>query len=331
MLTKRENLLETIRGGTPDRFVNQYEAFGLVFGDPLMELAGPQPEKGGPPIVNGWGVTMVFPEHVPGAFPVHDDEHKVLKDITKWKEVVKAPPTEVPDKDWEFIKAMAAQVDRNEQFLTVFGAPGIFEQLHYLMGMDDTLINFYEEPEAMHELIDYITDYRLRYAAQIVKYVKPECILQHDDWGSQISSFMSPAMFEEFLLPAYKKLYGFYKENGVELIVHHSDSYAANLVPYMIEMGIDIWQGCLSTNNTPELIEKYGEKITFMGEIDNGLVDKEGWSREEIRKVVEEACRRCGTKYFIPSTTMGLPMSVYPGVYETVSEEIDRMSKEMFK
>ena len=57
-------------------------------------------------------------------------------------------------------------------------------------------------------------------------------------------------MFEEFLLPAYKDIYGCYKENGVELIVHHSDSYAATLVPYMIEMGIDIWQGVMTTGKT---------------------------------------------------------------------------------
>ena len=30
MLTIRENLLETIRGGKPDRFVNQYEYMELV-------------------------------------------------------------------------------------------------------------------------------------------------------------------------------------------------------------------------------------------------------------------------------------------------------------
>ena len=46
-------------------------------------------------------------------------------------------------------------------------------------------------------------------------------------------------MFEEFILPSYKKIYGYYKSHGVELIVHHSDSYAATLVPYMIDMGID--------------------------------------------------------------------------------------------
>ena len=30
MLTKRQNFLETIRGGKPDRFVNQYEYFQLI-------------------------------------------------------------------------------------------------------------------------------------------------------------------------------------------------------------------------------------------------------------------------------------------------------------
>ena len=101
-------------------------------------------------------------------------------------------------------------------------------------------------------------------------------------------------MFAEFLVPAYKKLYGFYKENGVELIVHHSDSYAANLVPHMIEIGIDIWQGVLSTNNIPELIEKYGGKISFMGGIDNGKVDFEGWTPELIAQEVESLQRMPG-------------------------------------
>ena len=34
MLTKRQNLLETIHGGKPDRYVNQYEAFAMLFNNP---------------------------------------------------------------------------------------------------------------------------------------------------------------------------------------------------------------------------------------------------------------------------------------------------------
>ena len=329
MLTKRQNLLETIRGGNPDRFVNQFDAFALLFGDPLMANAGPMPRPGGE-AVNGWGVTIRWPEHVPGPFPVHDEEHKVVKDITKWRDVVKAPSLEVPAGAWDAIKVRAAAIDRNEQVVTVFGAPGIFEQLHYLMGIDDTLINFYEEPEAMHELIDYITEYKLAYAKQIVENVKPDALFHHDDWGTQISSFFSPDMFAEFIAPAYKKLYGFYKENGVEIVVHHSDSYAANLVPSMIDMGIDIWQGVMSTTNIPELIKQYGGKISFMGGIDNAKIDREDFDPEQIAQEVETLCRACGKLYFIPNTTMGEPGSLYKGVYDTVSKEIERMSKELF-
>ena len=44
MLTKRQNLMETIRGGNPDRFVNQYEAYNLIH-NPLG-LHNPNPKYG---------------------------------------------------------------------------------------------------------------------------------------------------------------------------------------------------------------------------------------------------------------------------------------------
>lgn len=66
------------------------------------------------------------------------------------------------------------------------------------------------------------------------------------------------------------------------MIVHHSDSYAANLVLFMIEMGVDIWQGVMNTNNIPELIKEYGGKISFMGEIHSGLVDFPDWTPEVV-------------------------------------------------
>ncbi|KPU45593.1 methylcobalamin:coenzyme M methyltransferase [Oxobacter pfennigii] len=329
MLTTRQNLLEVIKGGNPDRFIKQYEAFKIVGGDPVG-ANNPRATKGGPNIIDNWGVTRSFPANVPAAFPVHDEEHKVVKDVTKWKEVVKAPKLDYPESDWQTLKANAEAVDRNEYFCTVFRAPGIFEQLHHLMGIDSALMNFYEEPEAMHELIDYIVDWMLRYAELIVKYAHPDAIFHHDDWGSQISSFMSPEMFQEFIVPGFKKVYGYYKANGVQLIVHHSDSYAANLVPYMIEMGIDIWQGAMSTNDIPALIKQYGSQITFMGDIDNGIVDREDWTYEKIKEEVAKSCKRCGKLYFIPSTTMGLPESLYKGVYDAVNDAIDEMSKEMF-
>ena len=325
MLTKRQNLLETIKGGNPDRYVNQYEFMELILECPIDGMV-PVGGEG----KNRWGVTFRWPKGQIGQFPVHDDEHKVLKDITEWKKYVKKPVVSNKDEDWAAAIEHANKVDRNDKFVTAFVNPGVFEMCHHLMGMEDALMALYEEPEAMHELIDLITEHELEYAKVLIDKIHPDAIFHHDDWGGQKNSFISPEMFEEFYLPAYKKIYGFYKENGVELIVHHGDCYAANLVPYMIETGVDIWQGVMTTNNTPELIKKYGGQITFMGDLDSGVIDFPEWTPEICAREVERACKNCGTKYYIPCLTQGGPYSSFPGVYETVSECIDKMSKEMF-
>ena len=330
MLTKRQNMIETMKvGGHPDRFVNGYEALGLVMGSPFGKR-NPNPKPGELNIVNAWGITKSWPKGTPGAFPVHTPDKIVIKDIDEWQKYVKVPRVKYDAEEWEPFIEMYEKVDRNEQFACAYFAPGVFEQCHYLMEIQNCLMAFYESPDEMHELIDMITQFELDYAAELCKYMKPEGLFHHDDWGSQISTFLSPDMFREFIKPAYMKIYHYYKEHGVKLIVHHSDSYAATLVPDMIDMGIDVWQGVMRTNDIPSLIKQYGGKITFMGGIDSATVDYEGWTEEEVAKQVRAACESCGTQFFIPCTSQGLPISTYPGVYEAVSREIDNMSKEMF-
>ena len=129
MLTKRQNLLETIRGGKPDRFVNQYEAFdcdpgsifGMIMGDPIA-AASPRVGRGEPPVKDGWGVTRAWPPNVPGAFPVHDEN-------TRWSghhpvgESRQGAAAGLPQSEWDKFKPKIAAVDRNEVFVTIFGAP----------------------------------------------------------------------------------------------------------------------------------------------------------------------------------------------------------------
>lgn len=328
MLTKRQNLLETIRGGHPDRFVNQYEPFHLVLGNPFTDLHnGPILEEGTLCAKNAWGITFSWPEGMPGEFPLHDEEHLAIRDITNWKESLTVPEVVYPASEWEPYIKEAESVDRSEQFVTACVFPGIFEQCHHLMDIPQTMINFYEEPEAMHELIDCLTDWELRYAEEICRYLKPDALFHHDDWGSQQSTFISPEMFKEFFFPSYKKIYERYRELGVELIIHHSDSYAATLVPMMIDMGIDIWQGAMSSNDIPRLIKQYGGKISFMCGIDSAWIDYPGWTREKVHDVVRNVCREYEKHYFIPCATQGLNLSTFPGVYEATSEEIEAYNR----
>ena len=332
MLTPKQNLLETLKkDGKPECLCNSLTMFRTIPGDPCFKLLRGNRVRG-TNSYDQWGTYIMFPEDAPAAVPYVTEENQVIKDITEWKKYVKVPDLAGKCAEgWEEALEAKNKIDQDKYLTMVVMGTGIFEQLHMLMTFEDTLVNFLLEPEAMHELVDYITDWELAYAAEICKYLKPDAIFHHDDWGSQQSSFLSVDMFREYYLDAYKKVYGYYKDHGVQLIVHHSDSYAANLVPSMIEMGIDIWQGVMSTNNIPELIKEYGGQITFMGGIDSGKVDKPDWTRENIAKVVEEACQANGTKYYIPCNTMGGPESIYPGVYEAISEEIAKVSDRIFK
>ena len=330
MLTAKENMREVIRGGNPDRYVNQYEALALL-PHPYM-MTSQRAQKGGPNVVNKWGVTESFPANVPGAFPVHTPEKIVVKDIEHWQDYVKAPSLDFPDALWDAAKGIYASVDGSKAYKAAFIAPGLFEQSHHLCSMQEALMNYLEYEDEMHDLIKYLTDWELKLAEGICSNLHPDAIFHHDDFGSELNSFLSPAVFEDFFLDAYKQIYGYYHDHGVELVIHHSDSYCANLLPTMIEMGIDVWQGCMKSNNNPELIKKYGGKIAFMGEIDNKQVDFDGWTEEDCAKAAINAIQRCGeeNKYFIPCITQGGPGSLYAGTYKGIWDTIDRINCEKF-
>ncbi len=328
MLTAKQNMLEAIRGGKPERFVNQYEAVYLLF-HPFM-IHGNSPSRGQVDIVNAWGVTNSWPENVPGGFPVHTPDKIVVKDIEKWRDYVHAPSLKFSDEEWAMWKAQYDAVDGTQVFKAPFVAPGLFEQTHHLCSMPNALEWYLTNPDEMHELIDYLTEWELELAEGICSNLHPDAIFHHDDFGSEKSTFMSPDMFKSFFVEPYKKIYGYYHDHGVELVFHHADSYGATIVPYLIEMGVDVWQGCMESNNTPELVKKYGGKITFMGDIDNKAMDFPGWTREDCAKAARRACKNNGSKYFIPCITQGGPGSTFPGAYAVLCEEIDKYSEEVF-
>ena len=223
MLTPKQNLQETIKGGKPDRFVNQYEAIMLMF-NPYIMNSNSLLQKGQRNIVNAWGVTNSFPEGTPGAFPVHTPDKIVVKDIERWRDYVHAPSLKYSDDEWAAFKAQYDAVDGTMAYKAAFIAPGLFEQTHHLCEITNALTYFITNPDEMHDLISYLTDWELALAEGICSNLHPDAVFHHDDWGGERSSFMSPNMFADFFLEPYKKIYGYYRSHGVEPVVHNADS-----------------------------------------------------------------------------------------------------------
>lgn len=328
MYTPKENFLRTVEKNSPDRLVNDYEAFAVIRNDPITNL-----DRGirikGQSIVDVFGTTIIWPENQPAAMPHVTEENKVIKDITNWKNEVKLPDYASMDLDWSENEKLVSQVNRDEQLVTTILATGLFERLHFLMGFEDMLVNFLTEPEAMHELLDALLEVRMTYVKLLIEHMKPEVIIHHDDWGSKQSLFLSHATWCEFFKERYRKLYGYMREQGV-IVIHHADCHCASVIKDMAEIGVQIWQGVIPENDICTLQKELNGSMILMGGID-AAIDKADWTEESVRRETRRACVEYSPGgSFIPCLTYGGPGSMFPGVSDTIRDEIRRYNEEIY-
>lgn len=329
MRSAKENLLELLKtDGKPDRLLKQFEPFEQIMTDPINMFCRGNRKKGATTF-DKWGTCIMFPEDAPGPMPHVTDENKVCSDVTSWRDSVKVPDLVANcSQGWEDVLKLKEEIQEKGQLAMAFMGTGIFEQCHYLMGFEDALVNLLAEPEDMHELVDAIGEYRFTYAKLLVDKLHPDAILSHDDWGSKTSLFMHPDVWRDYFKEHYRRIYGYMKENGV-IVIHHADSYCEPIAEDMAEIGIDIWQGALPSNDIVSIQKKLEGKMVLMGGIDAGKVDRSDSTEEEIRAEVRRACETYAPGgSFIPCLTYGGKNSgIYPGVDALIDDEIDKYNK----
>ena len=327
MLTARENYMELVNGGKPERLVNGYEPFEFVLNEPLLNKYYFSCYIEGQDTKNPFGVTIRWKKGEHAGMPYITEDTKVIKDVTKWKESFIPQNLKYPEEDWKAAQEACAKIDRKEKMATGLMVTGWFESAHFLMGFEDTLMNFLMEPEATGELLDALLDWKMEYAKEMMDHLDLDAILFHDDLGAKDKLFFSKEVFEEFFKPRYEKLFGYITSRGVQVILH-ADSYCEPLVEDFVDMHITTWQGALRTNNFKAIQERVKGKLICMGGVDS-IVDRKDWSEEEVRADVRRAIAE-GAPYgaFCPCITYGLPESIFPGVLECIMDEVDRYNKE---
>ena len=324
MQSPKEIFLELLKpDGKPERQLKQYEALTMALWDPINGYLRGNRQRGCTS-QDRWGTTIMWPAEAPGPMPHITQENKVCPDITRWRDFVHAPDLEANcTQGWEECRALAREKAGEDRLIAGFMGTGIFEQCHFLMGFEDTLTNLYEHPQDMHELIDYITDYRIRYVKMLIDKLQPDLIFSHDDWGTKDALFMKPEMWREFFKEPYRRFYGYIRSRGV-IALHHADSYLVPIVEDMVELGIQVWQGVLPENDIPALQRQLQGRMVLMGGI-GAAIDRPDATESEVRSYVSQALAAyCPGGHYIPSITYGLFGTVYPHVDPLIDDEIDR-------
>ncbi len=140
---------------------------------------------------------------------------------------------------------------------------GIFEQCHFLMGFEPTLTNLYEHPDEMHELIEYITEYRLRYVKNAHRQFAAGRHILTRRLGHEGCAVHEAGYVARVFQEPYRRFYGYIRSRGC-IAVHHADSYLVPIVDDMAEIGIQVWQGTLPENDIPAL-QRHLKKLVLMG------------------------------------------------------------------
>ena len=329
MLTPKQNFLETIRrDGRPDCLPVCFEAFRSIGGDPVFRFVRGNRIRG-TDSYDRWGTFISFPETQPAAVPIVTPENQVIQDIERWQDYVRVPDLRANCSDgWETSLQNKAAISSDCFSMTVMGT-GIFEHLHMLMTFEDTLMNFLAYPEEMHEIIALITDYRLEYMKLIVEHLHPDVVMSHDDWGSERALFMHPDTWRAVFQEPYRRLYDYLHSENV-MVMHHADSFCEPLVEDMVDIGIDVWQGVLPTNDIPRLTGELDGRMALMGGI-GSVIDRADAGEAEIRAEVRRALDAYGDlKHFIPCYTYGGPGTIFPHVMPLIHDEIRRYNRERF-
>ncbi len=288
-MTKKEQFLSVMRNEKPAKWMGYgFDAFPQVTFhcviDPIsiwdiLFISGEY-------VVDNWGVAHRNLPGDPGIIPIVTEENQVIKDITKWRDYVTFP--EIPELDWTDAKAAVAQVDRENEFVMVPTFRGLFERAHCLMTFEDTLINMYEEPEAMNEFFSAYTDWKLKVVEQLIDNMQPDIIHSHDDWGSKHNMFFAPEVFRKLLKPHYERLYSYIKSRGV-MVQHHCDCYATDIAKDLVDIGVDMWQGVLPQNDIPRIQKETEGKLLILGGLDQALIDQADVTEEVVRAEVRRA------------------------------------------
>ncbi len=171
----------------------------------------------------------------------------------------------------------ARQLREQTNFFVVMrmvASHGPFQTACDLRGTESFLMDMALNPEFAHALLDKVTtaiEGLLRLAMQAGGKYFDMVELPGDDYAGNINTLISPVMFRKFIKPCIERLVKVIKEHNPNAkVMFHSDGAITKLLPDLISLGVDVIHPLepLPATNIPEIKEKFGNQVSFLGGID---------------------------------------------------------------
>lgn len=229
--------------------------------------------------VDEWGCT--FTNNLDGAIGiVREAAVAAWEDLDGWK-----APEETLSVDREAVNAYCR---KSGKFVLSPVMQRPFERLQFIRTMEQAFVDLKEKPPGLFELLDRIHGYYCKEAEAWAR-TDVDAIGIMDDWGAQETLLISPKIFRETFKPMYRDYVKIARSFGKSVFMH-SDGWIADIVPDLIEIGIDALNSQIFCMDIEDLGERFRGKITFWGEIDRQHL-LAGGSCQEVRLAVERVFR----------------------------------------
>lgn len=236
------------------------------------------------------------------------NEHPPFAEISDPAEVMAFPIPGPEDYDFEeFLRDIAV----HEEFALCGSLNmALFHNYLYTCGQLNGLCYLKTDPELAKAIINRITDYWASLLDYSLILAKGKLLFAENcnDFGTQISLFVSPEDFREFFKPALKRLYDIMKKHGL-YVMQHSCGSVCSIIPDFIEIGADILnpiQVSAKGMELKSLMEEYRGRLCFYGGLDTQYLLPQG-PMERIRQTTREAVSYFGNAGgYILSGSQGL-------------------------
>ena len=170
---------------------------------------------------------------------------------------------------------------------------GLFERSLWMRGFKGFYVDLIRDPSLAVSLLDQLTDFRIRFWDLLLDEVGDlaHVVVEADDLATQTGPMISPALYRRYIKPRHKRVFSFIKEKAPHVYIFlHSCGAVYNLIPDLIEVGVDILnpvQVSAAKMDTKQLKKEFGDALSFWGGgIDTQRVLPRG-TTDEVRSEVK--------------------------------------------